>query len=68
MLTKLYVYEDGDRIGEVEIDILNMKEVKQNLDQYFDCGEDIDDSDVEMNLSNEEVYIGLNEFEYLWNL
>ena len=59
---KVGVYHDGDLIKTIELDVQDRKSVEQVLMDEFDW-EEGDDYEYEI---DEEVYIGVNECEYLW--
>jgi hypothetical protein len=63
---KLNVFEDGDKIGEVEVDITNHQDIQQVMNEYFDCGE-LEEDEVEISVNGDEVYVSINEQQYLWN-
>jgi len=59
--TEMYVYEDGEFIGEVRLDPNNKEEVDYVMDTYFD------NTDWERSDSGDEIYIGLSETQYMVN-
>jgi hypothetical protein len=63
---KLNVFEDGDKIDEVEVDITNHQDIQRVMDEYFDCGM-LKLDEVEISVSGDEVYVAINEQQYLWN-
>jgi len=63
---KLNVFEDGDKVDVVDVDISNLVEIKRVFDEYFDCGK-LEDDEIEISITGDEVYIALNECQYLWN-
>jgi hypothetical protein len=68
--TKFYVYESGEVIGEVELsksEWNSEKVLKSVFEKYF--GDVIEEEDeFEINCDEGEIYIGLNEEMYLWNV
>lgn len=66
MKTNLNVYEDGEKIGEVEVDVNDTKTVMNLLEEYFDCDE-LEDGDVDIEVEGDEVYIGVSEVQYFWS-
>lgn len=65
MKTKLNVYEDGEKIGEVKLDITKQKKIKRCLKEEF--GYDVIRGHIEVDISGDEIYIALSELQYLWN-
>ena len=61
---EMNVYEDGDKVGVVCVDIENDVDVRRVLVEVFDCDDDVE---FEKSVDGDEVYIGINECEYLWN-
>ena len=63
-MIEMNVYEDGEKIGKVNVNIDNKEEVGKVLNEVFDCGEDVV-FDIEK--KGDEIYICISELEYLWN-
>lgn len=40
MLTRMYVYEDGDLIGEEDVDLSNDTHISEVMEKYFDVYEE----------------------------
>ena len=57
------VYEDGEKVNEVVVDLDDVECVKKVLMDEFDCGSDVE---VVIEYEGDEVYIGVSEVEYLW--
>lgn len=61
---EMNVYEDGEKIDCVFVDIDDENEVRKVLIEMFDCDEDIE---YEIERRGDEIYIGVSELMYLWN-
>ena len=59
------VYEDGDLIKMIDLDINDKKAVESTLTEEFDYDEE-EDGEYEYEVGEEEVYIAVNECQYLW--
>ena len=63
---KMYVYEDGDMIGEVDVDVNDREECVRVLREWFVCeGEEMDEELVEISYVDGEWLVELSECEYL---
>lgn len=62
---KMFVFIDGEKIKEVEIDIKNESDIKRVLEKEFDC-EIESEEDYDFSFDDGEFYIGISECEYLW--
>jgi len=66
-LLNFKVYEDGEVIGEVNVDLQNLEQIKKDMDSFFDCG-DLEDDEIDIDISDKEIYIAIDECQYFWHI
>ena len=59
---KMYVYEDGDFVGEENVDLENKEEISNVMMKHF--GDDDWEKEVE---EEGEIWIGVSDCEYMVN-
>jgi hypothetical protein len=60
-----YVYEDGELLGEEDLDVTNQGEVETAMKKYFEF-DDYDDLGIEE--CGEEIMILLDDCQYMCNI